>query len=62
MSLEKNADLPLIKGARLFRTEALSRLSATQDLDRPLRLSRLSGPLTVVSAILLLFSVIVWIA
>jgi hypothetical protein len=62
MSSEKDADLPLIKGARLFRSQALSRLSATQDLDCPLRLSSMPGPLAMLSVILLLLSFIVWIA
>jgi hypothetical protein len=62
MSLQKNSEAPLIKGVRLFRSQAVNSLSAAQDLDRPLRLSRLAGPLTVISLILLLLCPIIWIA
>lgn len=50
-----------MRGARLFRSQALDSISATQDLDRPLRLSRMAGPLTVMSLILLLLCAIIWI-
>ncbi len=43
MSLPNSNRPPIVKGEALFRRDAVERLSATEDLDKPLRLGGRPG-------------------